>query len=185
VARLVLRERLSRLMPIAFPLAVVGTWLLAGAPRPGHNTHFLGIFFLLLAAASYGFYNVLGKPLAHAIGEFRLTGIGTMAAAVTLLPWLLFGGPWPHIRPTDWVAIAYLGVGPTLLAYSLWFFAVRRAQISYAVFFLYVQPVAGAALGWLTLGQGLSLWQIAGGALILLGVYLGARDQAAGGEVAA
>ncbi len=175
VARLVLRERLSRLMPVAFPLAVAGTWLLAGAPLPGHNAHFIGILFLVLATVCYGFYNVLGKPLAHAIGEFRLTGIGTIAAAITLTP-LLFFGPWPQVHPGDWIAVVYLGLGPTIAAYSLWYYAVRRVQVGFAAFFLYVQPVAGAALGWLWLGQGLSLLQLFGGFLILLGVYLGVRE---------
>ncbi len=174
VGRVLLGERLGRLMPVAFPMALLGTWLLAGAPMPGHGAHFLGVAFLLLATACYGFYNVLGKPLAHAIGEFRLTGIGTVAAAITLVPFLFFG-PWPHIRTTDWAAIVYLGFGPTLVAYSLWFYAVRRAHVGFAAIFLYVQPVAGAALGWLWLGQALSALQLVGGGLILLGVYLGAR----------
>ncbi|MDA8346461.1 MAG: DMT family transporter [Thermaerobacter sp.] len=185
VARLLLKEQLSRLMPIAFPVAAVGTWLLAGAPLPGHDAHLLGILFLLLAIVAYGFSNVLGKPLAHAIGEFRLTGVGTIAAAITLMPWLVFGGTVPHVQPADWLEIAYLGIGPTLLSYSLWFFAVRRAQVSYASLFLYVQPVAGAAMGWLWLGQGLSMLQIGGGALILLGVFLGVRgNQPASGLTA-
>lgn len=178
VARTVLGERLSRLMPIAFAFAVLGTWMLAGLPLPGRNAHFLGVVFLVLAIVCFGFYNVLGKPLADSVGEFKLTGIGTVAAAITLLPFLLFGGHWQSVSGPDLLAGAYLGLAPTLLAYFLWFYAVRRAQIGYAAFFLYVQPVVGAALGWLWLGQGLSLLQITGAAMILLGVYLGAREDA-------
>jgi len=179
VARTWLRERLPRLAPLGFLLAVLGTWLLAGAPRPGHDAHLAGILLLAASAAAFGFYNVFSKPLTERVGEMPLTVIGALAAGIAFAPWLFIGPPLASVPRADLLWALYLALGPTLLGYFLWFYAVRRADVGFAAFFLYVQPVVGAALSWIWLGQGLTTPEILGGILVLVAVYLGVRRERA------
>ncbi len=177
VARLWLKEPLPRLAPVGFLVATVGTWLLAGAPRPGHDANLPGILLLVAAAACFGFYNVFSKPVTEQVGELPLTVIGALAAGVAFLPWLWFGPPVVSMPRADVLWAVYLAVGPTLLGYFLWFYAVRRAEVGFAALFLYVQPVVGALLSWLWLGQGLTPLEIVGGVAVLAAVYLGVRPE--------
>ena len=179
VARLWLREVLPRLAPLGFLLAVLGTWLLAGAPRPGHDANLAGILLLAASAASFGFYNVFSKPVTEAVGELPLTVIGALAAGIAFSPFLAFGPPLHSMPVGDVLWVVYLALVPTLLGYFLWFYAVRRAQVGFAAFFLYVQPVLGSILSWIWLGEALTPLEIAGGALVLVAVYLGVRPDRA------
>ncbi len=175
VARFFLRERLPRLAPIGFALAVLGTWLLAGEPRPGHDANLPGILLLVASAASFGVYNVFSKPVTEQVGEMPLTVIGALAAGVAFLPWLFIGPPLTSMPRGDVLWTLYLALGPTLLSYFLWFYAVRRADVGFAAFFLYVQPVVGSLLSWVWLGQALTPVEIVGAVLVLFAVYLGVR----------
>jgi len=175
VARLWLKEHLPRLAPFGFLLAIIGTWLLAGAPRPGHDANLPGILLLVAAAASFGFYNVFSKPVTERVGEVPLTVVGALAAGISFLPWLWFGPPLRTLPRPDVLWALYLAIGPTLLGYFLWFYAVRRADVGFAAFFLYIQPVVGAVLSWIWLGEGLTSLEIGGGLLVLAAVYLGVR----------
>ncbi len=177
VARLWLKERLPRLAPVGFLLAIVGTWLLAGAPGPGHDANLPGILLLVAAAASFGVYNVFSKPVTERVGEVPLTVVGALAAGVSFLPWLFVGPPLGTLPRADLLWALYLALGPTLLGYFLWFYAVRRADVGFAAFFLYIQPVVGAALSWIWLGQSLRPPEIGGGLLVLVAVYLGVRPE--------
>ncbi len=179
VARIWLKERLPRLAPYGLLLAVFGTWLLAGAPRPGHVENLGGILLLVAAVTSFGFYNVLSKPVAEAVGEISLTVVGVLAAGIAFVPWLFFGSPILSTPRIDLAWALYLALGPTLVSYFLWFYALRRAAVGFAAFFLYVQPVVGAALSWVWLGEALTPLEISGGLLVLLAVYLGVRPERA------
>ncbi len=179
VARFWLKERLPRLAPLGFVLAMLGTWLLAGEPRPGHDANLPGILLLIASAASFGFYNVFSKPITEQVGEMPLTVIGALAAGIAFLPWLFYGPPLTSMPRGDVLWTVYLALGPTLLSYFLWFYAVRRADVGFAAFFLYIQPVVGSILSWVWLGQALTLIEIAGGVLVLVAVYLGVRPQEA------
>ena len=174
-ARIWLGERLSRLAGPAFALALLGTWLLAGAPRPGHDAHLAGILLLVGTVLCYGVYNVLSKPVAEAVGEVPLAAVGALATGIAFAPWLLLEVRLQSISPADFGWAAWLALGPTLLSSLLWFYAVRRAEVGFAVFFMYIQPVAGALLSWVWLHESLSPVEILGGLMLLLAVYLGAR----------
>ena len=179
VARLWLKEVLPRLAPLGFLLAVIGTWLLAGAPRPGHDANLAGILLLAASAASFGFYNVFSKPVTESVGELPLTVIGALAAGIAFSPYLLFGPPLRSMLVGDVLWAVYLALVPTLLGYFLWFYAVQRAQVGFAAFFLYVQPVLGSILSWIWLGESLTALEVGGGLLVLVAVYLGVRPDRA------
>jgi len=172
-----LHEGMGRNAAWSFTLAAAGAWLLAGAPRPGHGGHLFGILLVVLSMCAYGFYNTLGKPVATRVGGLALTGISTLAVGVAFSPWLFVGPAW-HAVPASaiWCSV-YLGVIPGLAAYSLWFYVVSRAEIAYAAIFLYIQPVGGAVLSWVWLGESMGPVELAGGLLMLLAVFWGTRAE--------
>lgn len=70
----------------------------------------------------------------------------------------------------------YLGLVSTALAAWLWNKAFELLEAGLASLTFFAQPVVGAGLGVLLLGETLSPLFLAGGAFVLVGIYLAASD---------
>jgi drug/metabolite transporter (DMT)-like permease len=68
--------------------------------------------------------------------------------------------------------VLYLGVGNSVIAYSLWNRALRGLQAAAVGASLYAQPILGAGLSWLLLRDALPATFLPGAVLVLTGVYL-------------
>lgn len=81
---------------------------------------------------------------------------------------------WPEL----W-AFGYLGLLGTALAYTLFAYSVQQVGPGLTALLAFsMTPLYTAFLAWLLLGEALSLWQLAGGLLIVAAVALAVRDRA-------
>jgi drug/metabolite transporter (DMT)-like permease len=126
----------------------------------------------LAASLSYGFAANFAKkslgdvpPLANATGS-------QVAASVLLLPLALW--TWPAQTPDlrSWLCALALGVGCTGIAYILYFRLIANVGAARAVAVAYLVPVAGTLWGVLFLSEPVTISQVVGGVVILLGVAL-------------
>ena len=128
----------------------------------------------LAAALSYGLSSVYGrrfaqlglKPAQTAFGQ--LTVASAIMAPVALLadhPWAL---PWPSLRA--WAALAALGLVCTALAYLLFFRILGRAGATNVSLVTFLIPPSAILLGALVLGERLGARDVAGMALVALGL---------------
>jgi drug/metabolite transporter (DMT)-like permease len=89
---------------------------------------------------------------------------------------LFFGkggiGQIGHIPWDGWVAIVFLGVVCSGLAYIFWYDALQTLPVAQTGAFLYLEPVSTVIVAAIILGEKLLLATIFGGALILSGVWL-------------
>jgi len=95
-------------------------------------------------------------------------GFGFMAAAC------LAGGQWRelgHVSPGGWLCLGYLGALSSAVGYLFWNAGVEEIGPSATSAFLYLEPLAALTAGRLMLGEGIAAKAVAGGALILAGVY--------------
>jgi len=60
----------------------------------------------------------------------------------------------------------------TALGYLLWNWALERVEAPRLAVFVNIQPLVGALLGVLVLHETLTVYTVAGGLLILLGVHV-------------
>jgi drug/metabolite transporter (DMT)-like permease len=81
------------------------------------------------------------------------------------------------LTPTGAAGALYLAVVITALGYLAWNWGLARVEASRAAVFLTVQPIAGALLGVAFLHEPLTGFTLAGGALIVLGLWLTAGGQ--------
>jgi drug/metabolite transporter (DMT)-like permease len=76
-----------------------------------------------------------------------------------------------------WLGMAYLGAGASGLAYMLYSAALRHVDASEAGVYTNLIPIVGVVTG-MMLGEPLSLRAIAGGLVVLVGVWLTSRQPA-------
>lgn len=126
---------------------------------------------------------LLGASLTWSLGTVlqRRRPVG-VSAQVSSAYQLLFGGvgfvvlrvltgePTPHPTPEAWLAWGYLVVFGSLLAFTAFIAMLRLLPANLAMTYSYVNPAVAVLLGWLLLGEPLSVWTFVGVGLVLVGV---------------
>ena len=138
-----------------------------------------GSLLLLTAAAAWALVTVLGKPLVARYGALPAMTYGCLWSLPFFLPVLLWEvGHRPPPLPSAGgvLAILYLGLASTALAWYLWYKGLEGLPAGVVAVFFFAQPVVGGVLAWLLLGERLGAAFLLGGAVIASGILLAARD---------
>jgi drug/metabolite transporter (DMT)-like permease len=128
---------------------------------------------ILLAALSTSIYFVLQKPYLEKYGALAFTTYAIWAGTLltlVYLPGLLSEVQTAPLGTT--LAMVYLGVFPTAIAYVTYAYAFSRLPATRAASFLYVIPVMAYVIAWLWLGEIPTLLSVVGGVVTLAGVLL-------------
>ena len=177
-AVLLLRERLTLQRLAAIVLSSAGVLIILDpASADFASDTFAGDVFLALAAVTWGLYSVLVRRVT-----LRDATPALMVTVVALLGGLLVSIPASILelsqRPIGAMSveivlgILYLGIVSTALALLLWNRAFSLVPATIASLFFFAQPLAGALLAALFLGQRMTATLWLGGILIALGVLL-------------
>jgi drug/metabolite transporter (DMT)-like permease len=85
---------------------------------------------------------------------------------------------WGTVRALSseqWIAIVYLAVACSVLGYFFYNLALSKLEASKVAVWLYVEPVLAVVLGAAMLGETVAVQTVAGGAIILAGLYITQR----------
>jgi len=185
--RLTGRRRADRWMLGTVGLALGGLVLLVGLPsgtaRPAAVLGTAG--FALLAAAGFATVTLVGGRPVPGLDDLTTVGLGFVLGGVVLLG--LAGTTaglefHPALAPLGLVAA--LAIGPTALAYSCYFRGLRSAPASTAAVVALLEPLTGAVLAAVVLGDRLGPAGLAGAGLLGGAVLLAALGRRPGGPVA-
>jgi drug/metabolite transporter, DME family len=176
------RRALGRAGLITIALALAGLGLLVGLPGGGFSeTAVLASTGLaLLSAAGFAAVTLIGTSPVADLDELTLNGFGFSLGGIALLPLAaLLGGL--SFRPSFAAAglLAALGIGPTAVAYTLYFRGLRKASASSAALLSLLEPLTAAVLAALVLGNRLSPTGIAGAVMLLAAVVRTVRAESA------
>jgi drug/metabolite transporter (DMT)-like permease len=136
------------------------------------NTEFFrGVLFIAFAS--------LGYAIATTIAKIKLKGIDPIGLATTqlslawlmVLPVAMLGAHPIHIQPSSLVAVMFLGVAGSGLAYLLYFDLLTRKSATHVVAVTYLLPVWG--IFWGVLAHEPILWTAyIGVAVVIAGLVL-------------
>lgn len=169
---LFLGERLRSLGWVGIGVAFAGAMLIGIGEGRDFSLE-LGALLVLLAALTWSVFFALQRRHVARFGPRDLIAWTTWVGTAGLLPFfpaLLAEAPLAGAEAC--LALVYLGVGPTVLAYVAWAFVLSRLPVSFASGFLYLVPALAFLFGWLWLGQVPSWLTAAGGMVALAGVML-------------
>lgn len=159
-------------------LGLLGTALVVvggGDGLGGSTGAFLGNMLLVGGALAWATYTVLSRPLMdRGVSATGLAFFGMLVALPVLwglgaYEWHLV--EWDRVGWDTWLALLFSGGLSTGAAYAWWNVAVRSLGPSQTAAGGYAVPVIALIAGALLLGEPIHLMQIAGGALILWGLY--------------
>jgi drug/metabolite transporter (DMT)-like permease len=177
-ATILLKEHLNRRSIAGIVLCVTGVILVGfvGAPKGASNI-FLGSMLMLLAVCCWSVYTLLSRSLKET-DTLLATSVSTFIGTAMLLPVaavdVYFHGV-PEISAATWAGIAYLGVFASALAYFLYNRALESLPAAQVGNFLNLNPVIGAVIAMIFLKDTFTGWQMAGGVLVLAGIWLSSK----------
>jgi drug/metabolite transporter (DMT)-like permease len=132
-----------------------------------------GSVALVLSAFFAAYSNVLVKAYGRKLEPAILSG-GQMFFG--LIPLLLIGIPLEgnpfhyHWTPMALVALLYLAVVGSVIAFMLYYWLVHNMDVTKTMLISLVTPVVAVVLGMVVLGEDLNWRTIAGGIMIMVGV---------------
>ena len=169
----------GRLAPVAACLALVGLGLLVGLPSGFSQTAVLASAGMaVVAAAGFATITLTGARPVPGLDDLTVTGFGFALGGLILMPLAAaLGGLSFRPGPEAVGLLIALGVGPTAVAYTLYFRGLRRAAASTAAVLALLEPLTGAILAAFVLGQRLSPAGIAGAATLVAALLVTVRGR--------
>ena len=176
-AWLIFRQRPSRLFLVGLVTALAGVGMLVSTSIAFSSTALLGDALGVVTAMFYAWYLLTVKDLRdRGVGTLRLMAVTTAITALLLLPIALATGEQMlPVSGTGWlkligIALISHACGQGLIAYALAHLPASFSSVS-----LLVQPVMAGVFAWVLLGEPLVAMQVAGGVVVLAGIYLARR----------
>jgi DME family drug/metabolite transporter len=167
-AAFVLRRAPGRDVLAALAATFVGVVLVSDVGAGIGDVNALGIAFGLASAVLFATYTLLSEKAGEHYGIIGALFRGFVAATVlwTMLFWAR-GFPSELIESENLPTVLFIGLAGTLSPFLLFLWGVQRVRSERAAIAATLEPIVAAVVAWIWLGQGLSIVQMIGGAIIL------------------
>ena len=181
IAAAVLRERPSARAVAGMVVAFSGLALIGSTAGAGGMTG-LGLALCLAGAASWAGGNVLLRGAGSSPGGpvALMAWLGLVPILPLLALSLAVEGPGTvghalaHLNLLGVAAVLYLAVPATLVGYGIWGFLMARYPATTVAPFALLVPITGAASSALVTGESFGAVRLAGMALVIAGLGVGA-----------
>lgn len=167
LSSVLLGERLSPRVAIAGITGVFGVSLLV--LRADARLDVLGVAAAVGGAIVMATGVVLSKRWPSPAPLLATTGWQLVAGGLLLIPIALVveGPPPATLTSANLIGYGYLAIIGAALAYALWFRGIAALSPTKVTFLGLLSPLVATTLGWLALGQGLTVAQVLGGLVVL------------------
>jgi len=168
---------------IGMLVALIGILLIAthGEPtRLGELKFNRGDLMILAAAALYAGYTLalFDRPPISALVFFAGLAMGALASSLPFFLIEVFGGYFHVPTPKGWGILAFVAIGPSLVAQLLYMRGVELIGPGRAGLFNNLTPVFGALFAVLILGEDFHLYHAIAMVLALSGIWIAERRRA-------
>jgi drug/metabolite transporter (DMT)-like permease len=176
--RLTLAQALGVLLSLAGVLVI----LLHGDITTLSAIHFnKGDLIFTVAMIIFALYSVLTlkRPPMHGLSFAAFTFGAGAATLIPFLIWELHARPVMVLDGPNLLTVFYVAVFPSILAYMCFNRGVQLIGANRAAPFFHVVPVFGSVMAIVFLGEHPQLFHVVGFAMVLTGVFVASRKQAA------
>jgi drug/metabolite transporter (DMT)-like permease len=174
------RMRFARIFIVGLVIALAGAVMLVGPNAAGNagsgDTKLMGDALGLASAVFYAAYQLVIKDARNQYSTARLMAWSTTVTAIALLPFALTApGAFLPLHAAGWLPLLALALlaqigGQTVIAYASAHLPASLSSVS-----LLIQPLTATIAAWIIFNEVIGPLQMAGGALLLWGIYLSKR----------
>lgn len=134
-----------------------------------------GNLMILLGNLGWAIYTVFSKPLLEKISPLKLTSLTLTIGTFFYLPFAakdILRQPWDSLSSKSWAAFLYSSILAIAVSYVIWYSSVKRVGNTKTGIFNNITPVLTVFFAHLFLRESITIRQVAGALIILLGFYL-------------
>lgn len=140
-----------------------------------------GVVLALIAGTAYALSAEIAGPLTNRLDIFTVTIATMVVAGLVVVPVGFVVGrardePLATTDPTAWLAVAYMAIITTIVAYALMFTGLRTTPSGAAVIATLIEPVTAVVLAVAFLGERLTIAGVVGALLIFAAIAALARE---------
>jgi len=172
------KERLSLKAILAGFIAVIGSVIISWGDFKISGSALFGDILALAACALITFYLLFGQTVRKRVSLITYTFIVYTISTFVLFLYIMVTGeqlfPYPK---NDWMFFLLLAIIPTLLGHTLLNWAVKWVSTSVISVAILFEPVGATVLAYNVIGETISLSQVIGGLVVLLGISLFIYDE--------
>ena len=168
VCPILFHEKLTGKQILCFIMSTIGLIMITGIGDIGSGSDFVGILFGLGAAVFYATVILLNKFIKNVEGIPR-TFLQFLSAIVILIPYVMLSGgvTLGSMNAFGWINLLIVGLVHTGVTYCMYFSSLKELPGQQAAILSYIDPLVAVLISVTILGEKMTLWQIAGGLLIL------------------
>lgn len=167
---LFLRKRVPPLIWLCVALSVTGLYLLCISGAASLNR---GDLLVMLCALVFSFHIIAIDHFSPKVDGVQLSCIQFLVCGILcFFPMMLLERPTPGALLAAWKPIAYAGILSCGVGYTLQVVAQNRTDPTVASLILCMESVFSAVFGWILLGQGMALRELAGCGLMFASILL-------------
>jgi probable blue pigment (indigoidine) exporter len=176
LSALFLKRRLSRFEVVGMLVAFSGLLLAAITALPAATITATGILLLTVYIVAYALSSMYITVVKTGLSNMVFNVWQVFTGGLMLLPfcWLFKAYHIRHLDANLLLSLAWLIIVLSCAANLLWLYLVKKDAVS-AASWLYLVPVLGYLYGYLLLNETITLYAIAGGSMVILGLVISKR----------
>lgn len=177
-----LDENISTRKIVGIAVAVLGVTCIVSSEYGLDSiatSNFIGIGLFFCSSLAWAGFTVFGKPLIRRYSPLETAAYAAitsvpMTALLLPLEWSIYERPFSfgEATPAVILALLYLGVMSTAVAWFLWYTGVERVSAGTVSVYLFAQPAVGVALGAIFLQESIGPMFLLGAFVMAVGIYL-------------
>jgi len=180
---LVLKEKLNLVQSLGIALSMVGVLVVVSkgdlSSLAGGKFGTYGDFLILISAINWAVFSILSRRgLLHHPSTMMTFWVMTIGWLITSVAFFANKNyiDFPQLDLRGWMAMIYLGVFTTGLAYIAWFDALSQLPAAQTGAFLFIEPLTSMVVAAVILNEKITPVSVLGGAVILVGIWMVNRN---------
>ncbi|HIW40126.1 MAG TPA: DMT family transporter [Candidatus Eubacterium pullicola] len=177
-ARIIDNEKISRNKIIAIFVGIVGALFMIKPWDMQEGNTVLGVVLVLIGAAAFGLYTVMGKKATDQVGIFVQTSFSFIEGSIVLAVInLIIGKPIiAGINMDNILPVLYVSVFVTGLGYLFYFIAIKYSNAVTGSVTFFIKPAIAPILAVLILHESIYWNSIVGIILVLIASFVNLRE---------
>lgn len=167
------RKKVSTGLLLSLLVGFLGVAVLSlPALQKGTPQDTLAVAALVLSALFWSLGSVIQTRNPVSLSPQVMSAYHQLFASIGFLLFSLsLGEPSPHPAFPAWIALGYLLVFGSVIAFTSYIYTLKLLPINIAMTYAYVNPVLALFLGWLVLNEPIGVWTLLGAALVVISVF--------------
>jgi drug/metabolite transporter (DMT)-like permease len=172
-----LKEKLKPLLVAGMAVSITGAILISLNDLSLGGGAFYGDLLAILGAITHSGYLLIGQRLrAKADNLTYITLVYGTAAVLLVGAALISGMSFAGYSSNTYWMMLLLAIGPQLIGHSSYNWALRYLTAAVIAVVILAEPIGASALAYFILGEQITLLEIFGGVLVLIGIALAIRS---------